>query len=87
MTRKLGIRRREYHVRPDILLEFVRELVANTWNGDVIQLSLMAAQHRTGATKREMQDLVLAIMQERSRSGMPEGFMPEFDPEAYFEEE
>jgi len=67
-------------LRPEVLLEFVRALVQNTWSGDVLSLSLGAAQDRTGATEEEMRLLLAAVMTTRNR--FKDGFAGEvgYDP-------
>jgi hypothetical protein len=88
MARRGKLRKGQATLRPEVLLEFVRALVANTHSGDVIHLALLQTKSRTKATKRELAVLVGAIMQERGPGGgFPPGFMPEFDPLLLFEEE
>ena len=53
-------------LRPEVLVEFLRSLVRNTWSGDTLCLSLHAAQRASGATDEEMGMLRAAIAQERS---------------------
>ena len=52
-------------VRPELVLAFMRALIRNTMNGDVIALCLMSARRQTGASDEEIQLLTEAIRNER----------------------
>ena len=66
-------------VRPEVLLEFVRQLVQNTANSDVLWLVLRGTQKVTGATDEEIETLVAAIRQEHRESPRwPKGFFGDF---------
>lgn len=51
-------------VSPALFLAFVRALVQNTHNGDVIHLALAQAKRASGASEEEVQRLVQAIRNE-----------------------
>lgn len=53
------------HVRTEFVLAFMRALIKNTMNGDVLALSIAAAQHQTGASDEEVRLLAEAVRNER----------------------
>lgn len=73
-----GADRRPPPVRQELLIEFVRALIQNTWNGDVLHLSLLQAQRRTAATPEEVAALVAAVRQTHQSARLPRGFAPKF---------
>jgi hypothetical protein len=65
------------NVRPEFLLAFVRALIRNTTNGDLIALSIIAAKSETGASDEEVQVLADAIRNERPVCNRSD-FFPDF---------
>jgi len=61
-------------VRPQLVVEFLRALIRNNPNGDVMFLSLYAAAKVTGATKEECGLMMAAIEGEMAQSVWPKGF-------------
>lgn len=57
-----------------VLVEFCRALIRNHPSGDVIELSLAAAQQATGASDRDMKLLRVAVFNEAGKSAWPKGF-------------
>ena len=66
-------------LRPEILLEFIRALIKNNPNGDILYLSIMAAADKTNATEEEIELLKRAIREEinTTPSHWPKGFHAE----------
>ena len=61
--------------RPEFVLEFLRSIIKNNPNGDVLALSMMEAAKNTSATKEEIAILKEAVRGEmRSGSMWPKGF-------------
>ena len=64
--------------RPEFVLEFLRSIIKNNPNGDVLALSLMEAAANTSATKEEIDVLRQAIRGEVQKgSFFPRGFYSE----------
>ena len=61
-------------LRPEFLIEFIRELIKNNPNGDLLSLSLVTAARRTSATSEEEMLLKKAIKQTAEQSMWPTGF-------------
>ena len=64
-------------VRPELVIAFVRALIKNTMNGDVIALALMRARSESGASEEEVRALVQAIRNERPACNCSDMF-PDF---------
>jgi len=54
-------------IRGELILEFCRRLIKNTWSDDVIVLSAYAARSKVGATDEEMAVLMKAVYNEKRK--------------------
>jgi len=64
--------------RPEFLIEFVRAIIKNNPNGDILYLSIMAAADKTNASKDEIKMLTQAVRDiSAGPTPWPKGFYPE----------
>jgi protoporphyrinogen oxidase len=52
-------------VSRELMSAFVRALIRNSWNGDVLTLSMYAAREESGASDEEVELLCQALLNER----------------------
>lgn len=64
--------------RPEFLIEFVRSIIKNNPNGDILYLSIMEAASKTAATPEEVELLKEALREVTAGpTPWPKGFFPE----------